>query len=445
MKTTLFYHLLLNLSLLLSASSVLLCSNHSIQQPSDKQTNLFVEIYTLPDTSTSRTKVFVFFRLQKELFFLPSNEQKTNNNHNVYPVVSIEIRDKDNIIRANAEWQDTIPYHRLMAEGSAMGFTTFFVSPAEYSLYIGAGEKNLPKSVIITEQSFEIPSFTKQSVHTPICSNTLSGVPDTFFPLCVNQGISHWQNGEIIAHTYHYPEGTTFYYTIKPESTTGDLSEIPFRGEAKFFTGVTLKPIMEKHHVALRQTTTQSLLGLVRIPISSTHLEPGAYSLTLTNSSSPETLQIQFFVVWHNKPQSLTTPEYAVDMLRYIITDAEYDRLSSGKPDEVWKKLRQYWKNLDPTPKTSFNEAFHQYYYRVDVAGSLFANSSGSQSDGAKTDRGKVYVICGKPATIESRTGANKTALEIWRYAKPLNKEFIFEAGKRGEYRLVEENNLPVR
>ena len=51
-------------------------------------------------------------------------------------------------------------------------------------------------------------------------------------------------------------------------------------------------------------------------------------------------------------------------------------------------KFNEFWRILDPTKDTKFNEAMAEYYTRVDY--SFFNFRSLDQNDGTFTDRGKI-------------------------------------------------------
>ena len=63
-----------------------------------------------------------------------------------------------------------------------------------------------------------------------------------------------------------------------------------------------------------------------------------------------------------------------------------------------------------------------EFYSRIDFAIDNF--SSINKSDGAKTDRGKVFIKYGEPSSNE-RVFSNNKVLEIWQYEQ-LEKKFIF-------------------
>jgi GWxTD domain-containing protein len=137
----------------------------------------------------------------------------------------------------------------------------------------------------------------------------------------------------------------------------------------------------------------------------------------------------------------------------YIITDDErkaFLQLSTNEEREQF--IEQFWLRRDPTPDTVENEFKEEHYRRIAYANEHFA----SGIPGWRTDRGRIYIIHGKPDEIESHPtggsyerpieegGGNTStyAFEKWRYryiegiGNDVNLEFVDPSGS-GEYRLT--------
>lgn len=111
----------------------------------------------------------------------------------------------------------------------------------------------------------------------------------------------------------------------------------------------------------------------------------------------------------------------AVDQLRYIATSSEMDYIEEGKTkEERENRFKDFWEKHDPSPNTDRNEAFLEYYTRINIANEEFQ----SYTKGWRTDMGMVFVIFGSPSSIETyqQYGGGRT-YQKWYYT---NKEFIF-------------------
>jgi GWxTD domain-containing protein len=113
--------------------------------------------------------------------------------------------------------------------------------------------------------------------------------------------------------------------------------------------------------------------------------------------------------------------------VRWIITDEELS---------AWKKLttnterdnfiEAFWQRRDPTPDTGENEYKDEHYRRIAWANEHFA----AGVPGWRTDRGRMYIMYGKPDSIDSHPmggpyqrpaeeggGSTETyPFEVWRY-----------------------------
>ncbi len=124
----------------------------------------------------------------------------------------------------------------------------------------------------------------------------------------------------------------------------------------------------------------------------------------------------------------------SIRQLRYVAYQSDIDYINEGStPEEQLMRFEDFWKKLDPTPSTDYNEAFEEYYQRIQYANQNFK----SYLEGWQTDRGMVYIVLGSPMTIQEQRDysySNRT-YEIWTYAN--NRTFIFvDYSGFGDFRL---------
>jgi GWxTD domain-containing protein len=82
----------------------------------------------------------------------------------------------------------------------------------------------------------------------------------------------------------------------------------------------------------------------------------------------------------------------------YIITDEEraaFRQLSNDEERDNF--IEAFWQRRDPTPDTEENEYKEEHYQRIAYANEHFA----AGVPGWKTDRGRIYIVFGKPDEIE--------------------------------------------
>ncbi|MDQ5847213.1 MAG: GWxTD domain-containing protein, partial [Acidobacteriota bacterium] len=137
----------------------------------------------------------------------------------------------------------------------------------------------------------------------------------------------------------------------------------------------------------------------------------------------------------------------------YVITDEEkkaWKRLATDEERE--KFIEEFWRRRDPDPDTEENEFKEEYYERIAYANENFA----SGIPGWKTDRGRIWIMYGKPDERETHPtggsyerpsyhgGGSTTTypFEVWFYrylpgvGSGIEIEFVDPTGS-GEYRLA--------
>jgi GWxTD domain-containing protein len=141
----------------------------------------------------------------------------------------------------------------------------------------------------------------------------------------------------------------------------------------------------------------------------------------------------------------------------YIITDEErkaFKKLATD--DERERFIEEFWRRRDPDPDTDENEFKEEYYERIAYANEHFA----SGIPGWKTDRGRIWIMYGKPDEREthpmggqydrpSYEGGGSTStypFETWFYrylagvGSGVEIEFVDPTGS-GEYRIARNPN----
>lgn len=135
----------------------------------------------------------------------------------------------------------------------------------------------------------------------------------------------------------------------------------------------------------------------------------GIYYITFDTNTSHGTSLIKFN---DNFPR-VTTPNEMIGPLSYIITDAEYKKLS--KEPNIKLAIDDFWLKAGKSPGRG-RELIRIYYNRVLVANYYFTNIK----QGWKTDRGMVYIVYGPPHNLK------KTAnTETWYYYRKQGGEAI--------------------
>lgn len=126
-----------------------------------------------------------------------------------------------------------------------------------------------------------------------------------------------------------------------------------------------------------------------------------------------------------------------LDEVEPIMTRTERAVFKSLKTEEDRQKFRSlFWKVRDATPGTPENEFMSEFQSRRAYAEKRLG--------GARSDRGRIYIILGKPAETQSFAGLQKVVdCELWIYRgegrsglPPLMSLLFFRQGAVGEYKL---------
>jgi len=100
----------------------------------------------------------------------------------------------------------------------------------------------------------------------------------------------------------------------------------------------------------------------------------------------------------------------------YIITPKEKEiflQLNTDRERDIF--INAFWKQRDPYPNTPDNEFKEEHYRRLNYANRIFGR--GTPTPGWRTEKGRIYIILGKPNQIEKYE--NETEIiptEIWFY-----------------------------
>lgn len=165
-------------------------------------------------------------------------------------------------------------------------------------------------------------------------------------------------------------------------------------------------------------------------------LDEGDYELRISTRRRSEVFHFKY--LWLDKPSTLRDFEMALSLFKYIAPDSVYLKLNSGTEAEKKEKFDFFWKDRDPTPETAYNEVEAQYYERVYYANREFATLR--NSNGAFTDRGKAFILFGKPGSVQ-RELRNDGTYEMWNYPN-LKRSLVFKERGFGEFKLYQTERL---
>jgi GWxTD domain-containing protein len=226
--------------------------------------------------------------------------------------------------------------------------------------------------------------------------------------------------------------------TVSPGDEKPELIRSDTLHHVKTFTGLTPRPVEDGETISyLFDSTGLSPALAMFVPLPSEELPLRNYELTLDIhvGDSLAHMTKPFHMVWPDMPHSLRDVDRALDALRYITTEQQLDSLKRGSFKDKRKNLEEFWKAKARYPATVYNDVMVQYYRRVDHAARTFGTLH--DTDGAKTDRGRIFILYGPPANVDRTLSPTSGFEETWSYTN-LKKKFIFlDRSKSGTYTLI--------
>jgi GWxTD domain-containing protein len=126
----------------------------------------------------------------------------------------------------------------------------------------------------------------------------------------------------------------------------------------------------------------------------------------------------------------------------YIISDREREAFLDLQSIEEWEAFMQaFWRRRDPDPLTPVNEFKEEHYRRIEYANRELGREAAVP--GWMTDRGKMYIILGKPRDRETfRAVPGLYPTELWFYMADRERSLpplyllFFQDNYAGPYRL---------
>lgn len=401
------------------------------------RSNFYVDIFSnLSPQGDSLDFIFLYDIDYDNLVFQLNDEQK------YFAVAKMEItfKDENGITRKRIITNDTVfanNYDETISKKLTFkNLQTFTLQNSNYN--VQAKLLN-GKNKRTTNFETKIEAFSeKNRILYPYFLKNIENEQLKFIPFIRNNSVAFSSAYFSILVPAMIDDNETFKFLIKAQ--TGDkIREVwgkfdTIAGETEVLKNHQFTIDINAHNpiISLENTEFENKKALLKINLENTSFSPGTYELIIENTTTQEKHNFTFEVRWDDIPLSLSEVQYAVNSMYYILTDAEFSDINSGNNTKKYKKIIDYWKKFDPDPKTIYNEAMATYFNRVDYA--FFNYRTLVEKDGAKTDRGKIYILNGAPDKIENDM-TDKSHSEIWYYYN-LRQKYTFNIISVGNYKL---------
>lgn len=412
----------------------------------DNTEAFMAEAFSTPDNSPDSGRIHILFRIRLDMLSFRRTEASPlikQSEFAAYPQITVEIRDSVGIIRGRGEWSDSVflqtaepaSLHGMWISGTAECISI----AGRYTTHIIVSERNSNAIKRVKLAAIGAPPNLFSEAAVIFARVIQNPARDRIEPAVSNNDAPFEPEGISAIIAVNTMKSDNYSYTIAPVNTGDWLSSTTITGIPDIRRGVRIERISSASarfppHRLQYETINDQKSGLtvltVRLPENS--IAPGQYRLTVS-SSSGDTLSRFFRVKWENAPVSFGNTNYALELMKYILTDKEYEEINRSANKR--RAIIDYWRKLDPMPFTTYNEAMSEYFRRADVAVQKF--STLAERDGARSERGKIYMLYGWPDNIE-RPESNKGIKEIWTYSEHEKKRFVFEQNNAGIYRLIQ-------
>ncbi len=176
-----------------------------------------------------------------------------------------------------------------------------------------------------------------------------------------------------------------------------------------------------------------------RLPVNVNKLAPATYDLRV--SVGENFTETSFSILRHIFLPGVAEFEREDAPLQYTMTPSGFDSLRDASHEEREKILKTFWVARSHGDTTIAMAMQKEFYKRVEAADAEFGTTL---TPGWQTDRGKIYILYGKPDQIENhgndfRMGpaANSPPNQVW-YYNSLKLRFVFvDELRNGDYRLA--------
>ena len=426
----------------------------SASSPLSPLSPMTVEAVPYLSEDTTSIDLLVFYRINPKILFFTKTSIAQHETYVANIEIVFEIFDERDAAVAREFRPLRIERNSLPEEGvpfseEVQGALSFKLKKGLYKIVVESKDSESGKSFINRNTKIDARTIVSGINLSPILfvepisTDTLLNKPREFFPMNRGGSIILGHHGGCLFQVISQDSTTDIHLSWHVNSKKENDEDYPQELNGERFIQQSGTPIIQgqSKHVSISTVRTSNCSRIVYIPIPIERLETGTYEMriTVTQGTSKSTKNEIFTIVWPLKPHSLYDFKLAVDAARHIATEQEIDSMTAFSSSKSKAAFRAFWHKRNPDTTRAFNSAMAEYYRRVDETIKRF--SSANETDGYRTDRGRIYILFGSPSMINRLLKPNSAPTEIWTYSK-LNQRFIFtDQRKTGNYILSKVEN----
>ncbi len=399
---------------------------------------IFFETHIIANSNDS-SRVEALFRLRQDLFTFTKPFETVSKQFMAHAGISVEVLDSN----SNSIARDIRELTLTSEDNGAVylrnqylqGVMSFTLSPGSYTVLLTVEDKDAKRQIPEVHRHIQVKRPASKSLSSVIPVQ-LQSADGRFQCFNLAGDILFSKNCNFIFEIGSTPSNSV-HFLLKKLAADEDEKQIVVQdtmAEAIVFPSSSIA-FAESSDGIFIDTVRNSLRNVVIVPFNSARLKQGRYEIEFTLTDSTK-LKTQFGTRWLEMPLILTDLDMAILPLQFIMTEKEYRDLRKGNRSERIHHFDEFWQKKDPTPGTAYNEMMAEFYRRADLA--MSAYRSLKEPNGSITDRGKIFILYGKPTSTERILHPGSIPKEVWKYAS-LKKTFVFEdPSKQGNYKLTE-------
>ncbi len=380
--------------------------------------------------------VIIPFRIRADFFVFTKSVKNNNDTYSAAGEASIELLDSTGVSVAR-----NIRTVRLTSNDNTSLYLRTLFTQDYFSLQVSDGHYKIIFK-LEDKESKRTFSNSKDQIIIPKNSHTSSSmIPvknftrDSFQLFNLGGDVLFSQNyGFVFLSKQKFDSVKYTLSKLQPEEDIKEIIDSSVNVPIASFQQRSLVPSHISDNVQLGMEN--DVLTIVNyIPLNGLQLRQGRYEIEFTFPDSSK-IKTHFGARWLEMPISLYDLDRATEPLQFILKKDDYAELRRGGRETRIRKFDEFWKKKDTTPSTAYNEVMHEFYRRVDFANIAFRTLR--EMNGAITDRGRIYILFGKPTSTERTLNPGGSPKEIWKYSS-ISKIFTFEdPSKQGNYKLAE-------
>lgn len=408
--------------------------------------NFFFEELILPPSKTTNPELVFIFKMDNS--FLPFKKKSIEDNilgsaeNEFYSIARLNTEifkgkvsknDLENISSFSRDvWQDTLFAETYKDTKSKSLFTSGILvtslTPGMYNYVLQLSLMEETDDRNSQRRNVMVPDFkTKKTGEVYLLNNNSTFEKMEF--LNIGDNVLYGKDFKALIRVPNYDAFANYQVEINKVNITRrdtskieTITEIDLKNES-FKTNSTIELIKSTNPSIQIKNNGDFVYALVDIPNAA--FENSVYSLSLKKKGGTEILARKIFrSYWPDIPPSLLNLDVSIEMMKFIVSEKEIDRLKKGSQKEKEAKFREFWKKRDPTPDTEYNELMTEYYNRIHYAFVEFRSPESPY--GQETDRGEVYIKYGPPISRDRTFPKKGLVIETWNYG---NRTFVFEKG----------------